>query len=149
MSTENIVNVRISDEDKTAIEGAIATLEEKLMPYLIALTPDQRREYPKVKDKTLPFVEKVSDYVDSTPEFVPGFMKVDEFKTDFAAYSMLIGMLRRLSQINTGLDDTVLMSGSEAYKAALSYYNSVKQGAKVNAPNAKKVYEELKKRFAK
>ena len=149
MSTENIVNVQISEEDKTAIEGAIATLEEKLMPYLIALTPDQRREYPKVKDRTLPFVEKVSDYVDSAPEFVPSFMKVDDFKTDFAAYDLLTGMWRRLSQIDAGLDDTVLMSGSEAYKAALSYYNSVKQGARVNAPNAKKVYEQLKKRFVK
>ena len=137
MSTENIVNVQISEEDKTTIEGAIATLEEKLMPYLIALTPDQRRNYPKVKDKTLPFVEKVSDYVDSSSEFVPGFMKVDEFKTDFAAYSMLIGMLRRLNQINTSLDDTILMSGSESYKAALGYYNSVKQAAKMNVPNAK------------
>jgi hypothetical protein len=32
---------------------------------------------------------------------------------------------------------------------ALSYYNSVKQAAKVNAPEAKAIYEDLRKRFEK
>jgi len=58
MSTENVISIQISPEDKTAIENAIRTLEEKLPPYVVALTPAQRRDLPKMKDKTLPFVEK-------------------------------------------------------------------------------------------
>jgi hypothetical protein len=41
------------------------------------------------------------------------------------------------------------MSGSEAYTAALAYYNSVKQAAKMNVPNAKSIYKDLKQRFEK
>jgi len=41
-----------------------------------------------------------------------------------------------------------MLAGSEAYVAALSFYNSVKQAAKLNVPEAKTIYEDLKKRFA-
>jgi hypothetical protein len=40
-----------------------------------------------------------------------------------------------------------LLAGSEAYQAALSFYNYVKVLAAQDVPNAKAVYEELKKRF--
>lgn len=149
MSIENIVNVRISDEDKAAVEAAIATLEDKLGPYLIALTPDQRRKFPKVKNKTLPFVQKVTDYIRFAPEFIPNFMKIEEFTTDFDAYQLLQNMQRRMQQLVSGLDVTILLSGSEAYKAALSYYNAVKQAAKMNVSNAREIQEELSKRFAR
>ncbi len=45
------------------------------------------------------------------------------------------------------LSDTITLSGSEAYTAALAYYNSVKQAAKANVPNTQPVYEDLRKRF--
>jgi len=47
------------------------------------------------------------------------------------------------------LPDTEMLSGSEAYVAALTYYNSVKQAAKMNVPSAKAIYEDLRKRFEK
>jgi hypothetical protein len=53
--------------------SAIKVLEEKLMPYLIALTPSQRLELPKMSDKTLPFVEKIKEYFVTAPEFIPAF----------------------------------------------------------------------------
>ena len=48
-----------------------------------------------------------------------------------------------LAQLATGIDDTVMISGGEAYNASLVFYNAVKQ----NVPGAKAVYEELQKRF--
>jgi hypothetical protein len=39
------------------------------------------------------------------------------------------------------------LAGSEAYVTALAYYNSVKLGAKLDVPNAKAVYSDLKIRF--
>jgi hypothetical protein len=45
------------------------------------------------------------------------------------------------------LRDTQMLAGSDAYTAALAYYNSVKQAAKMNVPNAKTIQEELGKRF--
>jgi len=53
-----------------------------------------------------------------------------------------------LTQLYNGLDDTTMEAGAESYVNALSYYNSVKQAAKMNIPGAKAIYDDLKKRFA-
>ncbi len=149
MTTENLISIEITPEDQAAIEAAIKVLEEKLMPYLTALTPTQRLELPKMSDKTLPFVEKVREYFNTAPEFIPAYVKVDEFNKDFAANGLLTIFFRRLSNITGGLNDTMLLTGSECYKPSLAYYNSVKQAAKMNILAAKEIYNELKKRFEK
>jgi hypothetical protein len=41
----------------------------------------------------------------------------------------------------------MMLAGSEAYIAALAYYNSVKQAAKMNVPGARAIYDDLSKRF--
>jgi len=40
-----------------------------------------------------------------------------------------------------------MLVGSEAYMAALMYYNSVKMAAKTGQPNASSIYDDLSKRF--
>jgi hypothetical protein len=45
------------------------------------------------------------------------------------------------------VDDTTMLAGSEAYQAALVFYNSVKTAATHDVSGAKAVYDELKKRF--
>ena len=56
-------------------------------------------------------------------------------------------LARPIEQLNRTLDDTIMLSGSEAYVAALAYYNSVKRAAKINVPGALTIHEDLKKRF--
>jgi len=149
MSTENIISIEITPEDKTAIETALSTLQTTLAKYVIALTPDQKKEILKMSDKTIAFVEKVSDYKTSNPEFVPAYMDAVEFDKDLKAVRELREFQRVTEQQNTSLVDTIMLCGSEAYKAALGYYNSVKQAAKMNVPEAADIYADLKKRFVK
>lgn len=144
---ENRISLEISAADMTAVNQAIQTLLEKLQPILIALSASDKNSLAKMKDKTFPFVEKISQYADTNAEFVPAFLDVAEFKKDLAAFGQLNIILRPLMQITQNLDDTATLCGSEAYQAALAYYNSVKQAAKLNVPNAKAVYEDLSVRF--
>jgi hypothetical protein len=39
-------------------------------------------------------------------------------------------LLNKLEQLTREIEDTIMLSGSEAFTQALSYYNSVKQAAK-------------------
>jgi len=100
-----------------------------------------------MKDKTLPFVEKVVEYTVTRPEFIPAFMNVPELVKDKEAFSILNTFLRLVTNIQIELDDTALLTGSEAYRQSLVYYNAVKQAAKMNVPGAKEVYDDLRKRF--
>jgi len=149
MANENVVSIQISPEDLKRTLSAIAEIEAILKPYLIALKPDERRKLPKMGDKSIPFVEKVTEYAASNPEFVPAYMNVNDLNVDYKAVNDLTLLMRPIDQLFNGLNDTTLLSGSEAYANALTYYNSVKEASKKNVPNAKTIFDDLKKRFEK
>ena len=120
-----------------------------LKPYVIALTPMERKTMMKMSDRTYPFVEKTRDYTISLPQFIPPYMDAEKLHTDLELYDHLIDLLRLSKQLTNGLDDTALAVGGECYSNALNYYGTTKQAMKLNVPGAKNTYEDLSKRFAK
>lgn len=149
MVNENVVSVQLTTKEIEDSVKNLKTIQTRLQGRLIALQPNERRELPKMSDKTLPFVEKVTEYADSRPEFVPFYLSIEEMKIDFKAVNDLKQILRETEQLCQTLSDTITLSGSEAYTAALAYYNSVKQAARANVPHAAPIYEDLRKRFEK
>ena len=131
---ENQINFIIPDEVVAIATQKLNEAAEVPQPYLIALTPDQRKEIAKMSDKTVPFVEKNLEYCDSAPQFVPPFMDCEALAGDVKVTQQLTPLFRIVKGMSDGLDDTVMSAGSEAYLNALNYYNSVKQAAKNNVP---------------
>ena len=74
-------------------------------------------------------------------------MNTEELANDMKVHGQLLSVFRLVQQLDDGLDDTAMMAGVESYINALSYYNAVKQAAKMNVPGAKAIYEDLSKRF--
>lgn len=149
MPTDNRISIQIPIAERTQILEAVDTIKRLLLPYLVALTPDERVTLPKVSEGTLPFVEKVAEYVKNVPHFNPPFLDKDELKIDLEAMKVLLEFYKPMERILNLLDDTILLCGSETYIPALSYYNSVKVASKMNIPEAKPIYQDLKERFAK
>ncbi len=149
MAYENRISVRLSPEDQQRINESLRAVQETLKPYLVALTPEERKTLPKMSDRTTPFVEKALSYAQANPALSPAFLNVEEFKVDMDSVYQLTELLRTVDQLSALLNDTVLLAGSEAYEAALTFYNSAKQAAKVNVPGAKGIVDDLSKRFEK
>lgn len=104
---------------------------------------------PKMSDGTLPFVQKCLSYCQSNPEFAPAFINFDELFDDMKVYEQLLPIYRLVLQLENKLNDTSMEAGAESYVSALAYYNSVKMAAKLDAPGAKAIYEDMAKRFAR
>jgi hypothetical protein len=149
MSKENLVSLSITPADLQDIQNAVATLKSKLLPYLLELSTDEKLSIPKMKDKTLAFVTKSYEHAVNHPTLVPAYVDVAEFKKDINAVEQLRQLSTPLDEIAKALDDTMTVAGSEAYVAALSFYNSVKSAAKNNVPGGQVVYEDLKTQFHK
>lgn len=144
---ENRIALNIPED---TINKALALLREVnglLSPHLIALKTEERQHLPKMGDTNVPFVEKALEFAKSSPELVPPYMSVEDLKVDFVGAKSLFPLVNVCNQLNSRLDDTVLLSGSEAYVAALTFYNSAKMAAKNNVPGAKLIVDELGKRF--
>jgi hypothetical protein len=133
----------VMDQLKTKTREIVVILE----PYAIALTPEERRELPKMGEKTVSFVQKSYELAGANPDLCPAFLDMAEFGVDLADATGLLVVDNTTRQALETVSDIQLLAGSEAYQASLSFYNYVKLLAAQDVPNAKAIYEELKQRF--
>lgn len=146
---DNKINFSIPDEVIADVTTKLNDVVASLRPYLIALTPTERQELPKMSDGTLPFVQKALGYCQSNPEFAPAFLDSNGMNSDMKAYEQLLPIYRLVIQLENKLNDTSMQAGAECYVSALGYYNSVKYATKMDAPGAKAIAEDLSKRFVR
>ena len=144
---ENKHSVFIPADILAQVQSLLNQANTLLLPYATPLTPAERRTIAKMGEKTLSFVEKAHEFALQNPNLAPPFLDMAAFDTDFADAHNLWTVLLASQQLHENLDDTTMVAGSEAYQAALIFYNSVKMAARQDIPGAKAVYEELKKRF--
>ena len=147
MTQQNLVSLNIPADKMQNIETAIKTLQTDLMPYLKSLSPAERKELSKMGDKTFSFVQKSLEHAAQNPELVPAFLDLEEFKKDMEAFTSLRNMFNSISQIATLVDDTDRLAGSDSFAAALVFYSNIKTAAKIKAPKANDIYNDLSARF--
>jgi hypothetical protein len=143
----NRISLDIAAEDMQVIEGALQALLNKLKPHLVPISAGDRRTLPRMGAKTIDFVTKALGYAHSNPEFKPAFVDTDEFSRDLSAVGTLRTLAQPLRQLADLVDDSLVLSGSEAYAAALAFYNTVKAGAKLGLPGAQTIADDLAARF--
>ncbi|MDR0754630.1 MAG: hypothetical protein LBF04_04500 [Prevotellaceae bacterium] len=144
---ENNHSVPIPPQVLAQAQAKIDEANALLAPYLTVLTPSERHALPKMGDKTLSFVEKALDYAHHYPQLCPSYLNLEEFEIDMADATGLRTLLISTKQLADSIDDTSMTAGSEAYQAALAFYNAVKTAVAQDVPGAKEVYNDLKSRF--
>lgn len=144
---EDRISFTISEEEKIQVHDAIAVIDGILAPKLATLTTEEIKTIAKMGDKTIAFVEKSLEYGNAYPEFTPSFVDLDEANIDYNAIHEIRQLLNPISKIAKEMEDSMILSGSEAYSAALSIYDLIKRAAKMGQPGAKEAAAELKVRF--
>lgn len=147
MSAQNQISVEIPQTVIDSVMKSAKDSQEALKPYLQALTNDQKSSLFKMGDKTLATVQKLLSYTTTNPEFVPGYMEVEEFHKDAKVVEQLSPLLALFEQLVSDLNDTVMLAGSEALTNGMLYYGSVNEAASKGVPAAKPIYDDLSQRF--
>lgn len=146
MTDNNRISAELTQQQIDDISAAIATIHTNL-DFLINLSAQDRREMPKMGDKTLAFDEKCASHMAAHPEMVPGFVDVAEVTKDRTLRLPLADIERELNELCDMVNDTLLQVSSEIYIADLSFYASVRDAARRNVPGADVIYAELQERF--
>jgi uncharacterized protein YejL (UPF0352 family) len=144
MPYENI-SATITPEKLQEIKAAIATIHAN-MPFLVSLTPDERRKRVKMGDKSLAFVNNSLSVTQNNSEVVPASFNIAEFNRDYQLTIALTEVLNLLEQLTEKVDDTLMAVGSESMASSLLVYDYVKTAAK-HAPGLKSVADQLGERF--
>jgi hypothetical protein len=119
---ENRVSAQLTPEDRAAVLEAINTIRQKL-PFLIDLSPEERRTLPKMGDKSRAFVSQALEVAKQNSDFLPRSFDVEEMRRDVELAQSLEPITTALTQLQELVDDTYTAVGSEAYTAALVVYH--------------------------
>lgn len=149
MSTQNQISIVIPQAVIDTVTQNLQDCKTALAPYLQGLTNEERMSLFKMGDKTVATVQKTKSYIDTNPEFVPGYMDKVEFLKDEIVVTQLNPIANLANQIASDVDDTMMLTGSEALQEAMFYYGQVKEAASKGVPTAKPIYEDLRARFSK
>ncbi len=141
----NTLNANVSPADMQAIRDAVALIRSKL-PFLIALTPEERRNRFKMGDKSLAFVQDALMAAQNNPTILPASFSTPDFQNDVQLAAQLSEIDILLQQLASEVDDTLLETGSEAMEGGLNLYSYVKVAAKTE-PGLRPVDEQLGARF--
>jgi hypothetical protein len=123
---QNRITATLLEADRQAVLDAFQTIMSKL-PFLVSLTPDERRELPKMGDKSVAFVRKSVEMAQEGSDYLPGAFDAAEFKSDLAIYDALLPVLQKSTKLHEMLEDTMTVLGSDLYVAALDHYAAAKR----------------------
>jgi len=149
MSQENLISTSISTETLVAVNTNLTAINTALANILLFnLTATERQSLRIMGDKSIAFVQKALEYAENNPALLPPYLSLAEAQKDFALTHDLYGILQQINTLQRAVEDTMMVAGSEAYDAALIFYNSVKGASRVNVPGSEAVYNDLQQRFA-
>lgn len=125
----NRVSATLGETERLAVLAAIETIRQKL-PFLIDLTPEERRTLPKMGDKSRGFVAQALEIATLNPDILPRSFDVGEMRNDVELLDALLPVVSAVSQLNELVEDTYMAVGSDAYAAALLVYQYARAAGK-------------------
>lgn len=144
---ENQISLNFEKDELERIQTATKTLRDILLPKLIKLNPEQRKDLAKMGDKTIAFVTKSYEHAKQNATLVPAYLNIEEMRIDIEAVEILRQIFNPLQEIAQDLEDSMMLSGSEAYISALIFYNAIKGSAKSKIGASEQIYNDLSQRF--
>lgn len=142
MST-NDLSVEITQVKSDAVDQLLNDLLVEL-DFLRDLTLKSKRRLVKMGRRNVDFVNRSLRHAVGSPQFLPSFSPLEEFRKDIDLAAWLRNMEKRLDLLADKVKDTALLAESEAFSAARYFYSAVKAAARVGSAEAEAIVKDLK-----
>jgi hypothetical protein len=127
----NAISQALTPAQKAAAATAVNDLK-LIFTWFMNLTPEDRKMIVKMGDKSEAFVRKVLEVLQANPA-AAGTLDLTEFAKDLTLYDDLREFAALLTPFYEGLQDTIVLLGSELVQQANIGYANIKEAAKTNA----------------
>jgi hypothetical protein len=143
----NRLDVTITSQQVTDVNTHLQAILTAL-PFLITLTPEQRKEEQGINVANKIFVEDaIANGKTVAPSFPP-WLKVADIEKDLQVFTILDGLIPTFEGILQQMKDTRQVAGYEANQGSLSLYRILENMAKLGIPGAQAAFNNVKARFA-
>ncbi|HLP57971.1 MAG TPA: hypothetical protein VK186_04040 [Candidatus Deferrimicrobium sp.] len=142
----NLISATLEDEVHASIITDLKAIEAK-MPWAITLPTAEMRSMRGIGLKSIDFINKSFEYAAKNPELLPQYLNMAEFEKDAKLLKQLQVLMQHLVPLTHKLKDTRAIVAFEAYNAARSFYQHLKNASNSNIPGTSAMVKELGKRF--
>lgn len=143
---KNDIDLELTAEEQTQVDDALKVLGDVLLPKLTVLT-NGKKDLLNLGDKSIAFVDKAYESAQQETDLLGSFIDLEAFGKDKKAIDSLRSIDFKLTRLQSAVDDSFAVAGSEAYNAALMVYSLMKNAAKMGHPGAKDKVDEMSARF--
>ena len=146
----NRVNAALTNTDFNTLKAAIVALDTAVSAFAVGLSNAEREALPKINVADRAFVQDAISLMgtaDAT-SFIPPYLQPADAQVDLALFDQMDLLFALLSPILQKIVDTRILSGSEGYSTALTFYKLAKAAADAGIPGAKAIADQLRQRFA-
>jgi hypothetical protein len=144
--SQNLISLTLSDEQLSAVDAALGTLEEAFTG-LIALNVDERRSLNRMGAKSEQFCRQTLNILGLNPQIIPPSIRVADAQADLVALDRLRPRLQRMQRMIERAEDSEIALGSDVMSLALEGYALLKVAGKNQGLEA--LRKELSSRFSK
>jgi hypothetical protein len=125
----NIISATLTTVDKNNIKNNIEAIR-LIVTFLKNLTPRERKKLYKMGQKSMGFVKNTLSAMKANPSAVPASFSVSEFEKDLQLYLDLMDVASQLGPLWEGVQDTMILLGSELMKQARLGYKLIREASK-------------------
>ncbi len=144
--TQNLVTLRFTDAQVTAVNAALTELEAQLAG-LITLPAATKRSARKMGPKSEAFCRQTLRVLEQNPQIVPPNVSLADALADLEAFDVLRPIMARLSRLSDRAADTETALGSDVMAMALQGYRLLKFTGR--SEGLETLRQQLGERFAK
>ncbi len=120
----------------------IAECQSRL-PFLINLTPEEKKLYLRLGKKTLSFISRALLHCKNNSNLQVDFAPYAEWKNDWEVCQRLELLEIQIQQLHEGILDTIIALRQESMRAGLTFYRNAKEATKYNVPGSNSIVEDL------
>lgn len=136
------------DEKMQSLEAGIRMVCESALPYLRDFTTDERKSQSRLGADAEVFLADGQRFVQSHPQFGPGYVDIPRFNRTMASIDALETQLQPLLEVVRFMQDSLISMRTDAYGDVRAYYRSVKVAAELGEPGAEPIALQLGKMYA-
>ncbi len=143
---KNFVDAELSQEDFDKVMSYIEAIN-RLLPFLINLTIQQRIQLSKMNHRRKPFVEKTLYYAKENPSFIPSHIDIEAMKRNLDLYNKLTKIEEQINILKEKISDTIIGCGSDCFDTGLQIYKAYQIAGDSDVPGIDSALKDLGKFF--
>jgi hypothetical protein len=143
----HLASPTLPSDVQDAVMTGITKIRQNLSPFLIDLTPAERKGLAKLGDKSHAFLTKAIDVATQNPGVIPGSHSLQDVRNIAELFQSMAAIRLALQQLYKQVHDTTMKVGSDAYAVARAIYAGTK--GPVAGPHLATAADNLGKRFGR